>query len=69
MLEFVLPVGWLDAAHWATIAEYLQWLPAPYSDRREMLHLWADRAGVTLTRYHFQAIARPGEDATDAGRS
>ena len=68
MRDGLLPEAWLVADHWPTVREWLQWLPAPYSDRKQVLIYWAGVAGVVLTLYHYEAIARPGEENTGAGR-
>jgi len=66
-MAFILPEAWYNAEHWVVVAELLQWLPAPYSERKQMLILWAKQSGVGLTKYHYESIARPGEEFTDAG--
>jgi hypothetical protein len=65
----LLPDGWLDADHWPVVREWLQWLACPYSDRKQVLIYWAGEANVRLTAYHYEAIARPGEVLTGAGRA
>lgn len=67
MADVLLPDAWLVPSAWEQVRELLQWLPAPYSDRKQVLLRWALRARVKLTRYHYEAIARPGEEMTDAG--
>jgi hypothetical protein len=65
----LLPAEWLVADKWPTVKEWLQWLAAPYSDRKQVLIYWAGEANVRLTPYHYEAIARPGELNTGAGRA
>lgn len=67
MAELLLPDVWLVADAWPIVREYLQWVPAPYSDRKQILLHWSLRARVKLTRYHYESIARPGEAMIDAG--
>jgi len=62
MSDVVIPAEWYKAERWDVIRELLQWLPAPYADRKQVLLYWAARANVRLTRYHYEAIARPGEE-------
>lgn len=63
----MMPDSWMVPARWDVVSEFLRWLPVPWQDRKQALLLWADRAGVKLTRYHYESIARPGEVGTDAG--
>jgi len=62
-----MPAEWYKPAAWSRVREYLAWLPVDYSTRKHILLEWADEAGVKLTRYHYESIAREGEQYTEAG--
>ena len=68
MAHVPLPAAWLNAASWEIVREFIQWLPATYAERKQTLLYWSSWSGVTLTREHYEAIARPGEELTQAGR-
>lgn len=67
MRTSVLPNEWFKMEAWQQVKEYLQWLPVPYSDRKQLLIFWSREANVRLTLYHYEAIARPGEERTLGG--
>lgn len=67
MRTSVLPNEWFKLEAWQQVKEYLQWLPVPYSDRKQLLIFWSREANVRLTRYHYESIAQPGEEYTVGG--
>lgn len=69
MVNTPIPTAWLNVESWPIVREFIQWLPATYAERKQLLIYWAGWAGVKLTREHYEAIARPGEEATYAGRT
>lgn len=68
MAQVPLPAAWLNAESWDIVREFIQWLPASYAERKQVLLYWSSWSGVKLMREHYEAIARPGEELTQAGR-
>jgi len=53
------PPEWFYRTAWPHVRNWLRWLPTDYAERKQLLILWADRVGIKLEPYHYEAIRRP----------